>query len=130
MEHLYDKTLTNMEASHFALAGCVRPPEAVLFGKGLVYRYVDRDIHQALIQKLARIVSGLHAARLLMTHGFVQEQGALQRMLDEFNEAVTFWPMALSQATPRSCIKSTWPHSTRRNSTIPRVPSRQPRSGR
>ena len=90
MEHLYDKTLTNMEASHFALAGCVRPPEAVLFGKGLVYRYVDSDIHQALIQKLARIVSGLHAARLLMTHGFVQEQGTLQRMLDEFNKDVTF----------------------------------------
>lgn len=90
MEDLYDKTLSNMETSHAALAARVRAPKAVPLGKGLVFRYPDRDIHQALIQKLARVVSGLHAARLLMTNGFVQEQAALQRMLDEFNEDIVF----------------------------------------
>lgn len=90
MEDLYDKTLINMETSHAALAARVRAPEAVPLGQGLVFRYRDRDIHQALIQKLARVVSGLHAARLLMTNGFVQEQAALQRMLDEFNEDIVF----------------------------------------
>lgn len=90
MDELYDLTLSNMEASHAALAARVPQPQPVPFGKELVIRYVDRNIHQALIQKLARVVSGLHAARLLMTHGFVQEQAALQRILDEFNEDIVF----------------------------------------
>jgi hypothetical protein len=90
MEDLYDQTLTKMEASHAALAARLRPPETVSFGKAVVFRYADRGVHQALIQKLARVVSGLHAARLLLTNGFVQEQAALQRMLDEFNEDIVF----------------------------------------
>lgn len=90
MEDLYDETLHNMEMSHAALSARVRQPEAVPWRDGLAYRYQDRDIHQALIQKLARVVSGLHAARLLMANGFVQEQATLQRMLDEFNEDIGF----------------------------------------
>jgi hypothetical protein len=90
MDELYDQTLTNMEASHAALAARVPPPQAIAFGSGFVFRYVERDIHQAIVQKLARVISGLHAARLLLAHGFVQEQAALQRMLDEFNEDAMF----------------------------------------
>ena len=90
MDELYDQTLSNMETSHATLAARVSPPRVVPFGDGFVFRYVERDIHQAIVQKLARIISGLHGARLLMSHGFVQEQAALQRMLDEFNEDVAF----------------------------------------
>lgn len=90
MDELYNQTLSNMEASHAALAARVHAPQVVPLGKGFVFRYVEHDIHQALVQKLARVISGLHAARLLMAHGFVQEQAALQRMLDEFNEDVVF----------------------------------------
>ena len=90
MDELYDQTLSNMEASHTALASRVNQPHAVTFGSGFVFRYVECDVHQALVQKLARVISGLHAARLLLAHGFVQEQAALQRMLDEFNEDIVF----------------------------------------
>jgi len=90
MDDLYDQTLSNMEATHAALAARVHPPQAVAFGSGLAFRYVERDIHQALVQKLARVISGLHAARLLLAHGFVQEQAALRRMLDELNDDVMF----------------------------------------
>jgi hypothetical protein len=90
MDDLYDQTLTHMEATHTRLAAAVKPPRLVPFGDGHVFRYVERDIHQALVQKLARVVSGLHAARLLMTRGFFQEQAALQRMLDEFNDDIVF----------------------------------------
>ena len=91
MDQLYDQTLTNMETSHATLAGRVHAPGVVPFGKdGTVFRYADKGIPQALIQKLARVVSGLHAARLLMEHGFFQEQGALQRMLDDLNEDIFF----------------------------------------
>ena len=90
-DQLYDQTLTTMETSHATLAGRVHAPEVVSFGKdGPVFRYADKGIPQALIQKLARVVSGLHAARLLMEHGFFQELGALQRMLDELNEDIFF----------------------------------------
>jgi hypothetical protein len=40
------------------------------------------------VQKLARVVTGLHAARILLKCGFFQEQGALQRMLDELQEDI------------------------------------------
>ena len=47
-------------------------------------------MHQALVQKLARSVSTLRATTLLMEHGFVQEQAAMQRMLDELHEDIMF----------------------------------------
>ena len=72
MDELYDQTLSNMEASHTVLASRVNQPHAVTFGSGFVFRYVERDVHQALVQKLARVISGLHAARLLLAHGFVR----------------------------------------------------------
>lgn len=85
MDEMYDQVLQFMETSHRAFAALVPQPKAVAFGDGYVFRYHERDIHQALVQKLARVVSGLHAARLLLAHGFLQELGALKRMLDEFN---------------------------------------------
>lgn len=62
----------------------------VQFRRSFVYRHVEKTVHQALVQKLARMVSSLHAARLLLEEGFVQEQAALQRILDEIIEDVSF----------------------------------------
>ena len=47
------------------------------------------------MQKLARLVSSLHATRLLNRYGFVQEQAALQRILDELVEDVIFLSFAV-----------------------------------
>lgn len=89
MKQLYDRTLTCMETSHTILAGRVQAPRVVRLGKnGLSFRYAEKGIHEALIQKLARVVSGLHAVLLLAEHGFCQEQAALQRMIDELNEDI------------------------------------------
>lgn len=90
MNRLYDQALTNMESTVHLLAGRVPPPTRVPFKKGFNFRYVEKSLHQALVQKLARLLSSLHAARLLMEHGFVQEQASLQRMLDEMQEDITF----------------------------------------
>ncbi|WKJ89135.1 hypothetical protein QZJ86_14020 [Methylomonas montana] len=78
-----------MEQTLLLLEKRVPPPQRVPIKDGFVYRYVERTIHQALIQKLARVISGLHAARLLLQRGFFQEQAALQRMLDEFHEDIS-----------------------------------------
>jgi hypothetical protein len=95
VEKLYDLALQNMETTLHALAGRVPQPKRVPFRNGFVFRYVERTIHQALIQKLARVISGLHAARVLLEQGYVQEQAALQRMLDEFQEDIMFLSFAI-----------------------------------
>lgn len=95
MDELFEHTLGNMEATLRALEKRVPLPQRKAFDDGFVYRYVERSIHQALIQKLARVISGLHAARILLKHGFVQEQAALQRMLDELYEDITFLAYAV-----------------------------------
>ena len=90
MDSLYDQVLRSMERTLHSLAGRVPEPKKVPFKDSFVYRHVEKSVHQALVQKLARCISTLHSARLLMENGFVQEQGALQRMLDEMNEDTKF----------------------------------------
>lgn len=89
-DQLYDQALANMELTVHRLAKRVPQPQDVPYKDGFVFRHVEKTVHQALVQKLARLVSTLHAARLLMKNGFVQEQAALQRVLDELQEDVTF----------------------------------------
>lgn len=89
-DQLYDQALAHMERTVHGFAKRVPQPQDVPYKDSFVFRHVEKTVHQALVQKLARLVSSLHATRLLMTHGFVQEQAALQRVLDELQEDVTF----------------------------------------
>jgi hypothetical protein len=77
-------------------AGALPSPQLVPFAHGHVYRYVEQLIEQALVQKLARVISGLRAAALLLDHGYTQEQGVIQRTLDELGEDITFLAAALT----------------------------------
>lgn len=79
-----------MESTLHGLAKRVPQPQLVPHMGSSAFRCAEKSIHQALVQKLARSISTLHAARLLMEYGFVQEQAALQRILDEINEDITF----------------------------------------
>lgn len=79
-----------MEKTLHDLANRVPRPLRVVDNDSFVFRYVEKTMHQAIVQKLARYVSGLHAARLLMAAGFVQEQASLQRILDELQEDIVF----------------------------------------
>jgi hypothetical protein len=101
-ETLYEEAIDNMEATVHALSRRVPPPQEVPYQDGYVYRYVGKSIHQALVLKLARCASALGAARLLMEHGYVQEQGALQRVLDEAQEDISFlaFSVIFDDATP------------------------------
>lgn len=87
---LYDKTLRQMAATVHDWTALVPEPQKQTYKDSFVFRYIEKSVLQAVIQKLARLVSGLHAARLLMEEGFVQEQAALQRMLDEITEDISF----------------------------------------
>jgi len=95
MDNLYDQALINMEHTVHDLAQRVPQPQCVPYKDSFLFRYAEKSIYQALVQKLARLVSTLHAARLLMEHGFVQEQAALQRILDEMTEDINFLAYAV-----------------------------------
>jgi hypothetical protein len=95
IDRLYDDALRNMASTLAAFEKRVPRPQRASHTVGFVFRYVERTIEQAIIQKLARLVSGLHAARILLDAGFFQELAALQRMLDEFREDVLFLALAV-----------------------------------
>lgn len=101
--HLYEQALKHMERTANQLANRVSRPQSVPFKDGFVFRYIEKTVHQALVQKLARLVSGLHAARLLMETGFLQELAALQRVLDEITEDILFlsFSVIFGESTPQ-----------------------------
>jgi len=68
----------------------VPSPVEIPFSESFVYRYAEKNIYQAIIQKLARVTSTLNAAVVLMENGFYQEQATLHRVIDEINEDITF----------------------------------------
>jgi hypothetical protein len=73
-----------------ALSGKVGDPQLQPMGDGYVYRYKEKSIYQAIIQKLARAVTGLQAISLLNKAGLLQEQAALQRTLVNFGKILSF----------------------------------------
>ena len=95
MNDLYLQTLRHMKSTLSGLEKRVPEPQRVPMGDSYVFRYVEKSIHQAIVQKLARVISTLHSARILLSYGFIQEQAALQRMLDEFQEDITFLSYAI-----------------------------------
>ena len=66
------------------------PPQTIAHRDSFVFRYANKGIHEALVQKLARLISGLNAVSVLMCAGYVQEAGVLFRTLDEIQEDIFF----------------------------------------
>lgn len=113
MDADFDKMLELMELSFRDFeAAMPNKPKLVRRSYGVVYRFEEQDIYQALIQKLARVQSAVRAARLLLTHGYVQEQAMLHRVIDETNEDILFLIYAVTndKITPlhERCLASFW----------------------
>ncbi len=93
----FDEMLAVMESAFRDFENALPDkPRLVNLPCGPVFRYAEKNIHQALVQKLARLVSALRAAYLLLRNGYVQEQGMLQRALDETVEDIMFLTHALA----------------------------------
>src|ERR671914_2536366 len=90
MDEIYEEVLINMEAALDRLVEQVPPAQPVPFRTGFVFRYRERTAQQALVQKLARIITGLRAAHVLLKQGLVQEQAVTQRVLGDLQEDVFF----------------------------------------
>lgn len=95
MIDLYLETLAVLHPAFQVLENKIEKPVLVKRGSYYVFRYKNQTIQAAVIQKLARLISGLHASLLLLQGGFVQELGAIFRTLDEFNEDILFLCQAI-----------------------------------
>jgi len=82
-ESVFTATLEILEGAFRRLESQVPAPRQKPWQDGFVFRYAERTIHQAIVQKLARTISGLHAINTLLDRGLFQEQGMIQRALDE-----------------------------------------------
>lgn len=61
MRRHYRAAIEVMTDAFVRLEASIEPPVQVLVGDSIVFRYREKGIPQALVQKLARNVSGLNA---------------------------------------------------------------------
>jgi len=90
----FDACLAEMRAVFVLIENSVPAPVQASRGDDFVFRCQERTLEQALVMKLARAVSDLGAAMVLLEHGYVQEVGTLQRCIDDFNEEIKFLALA------------------------------------
>lgn len=76
------------------LESAIEPPQQVPVRTSFVFRYANNGIREAIVQKLARSISGLNAVFVLLRTGYVQEVGVLLRTLDEIQEDIMFLAVA------------------------------------
>jgi hypothetical protein len=95
MINLYLETLPVLQRAFHLLESKIEKPTFVERRSYYVFRYENQTVHAAVIQKLARLISGLHASLLLLQGGFVQELGVIFRTLDEFQEDILFLCQAI-----------------------------------
>lgn len=90
MRSIYLQTITVLTNAFKRLERQVPPPQQVPYRDAFVFRFVEQTLEQALLLKLARLVTGLRAVDVLMRAGLLQEMAATCRMLDEIGEDVAF----------------------------------------
>ncbi|WP_050524382.1 hypothetical protein [Pseudorhodobacter wandonensis] len=102
MKVLYNETLDWMDQQILIFFSQVPNPRPIPKQNSFALRFVEQTIEQAIIQKLVRIVSGLRASNLLLETGFIQEQAALSRIVNELQDDVCFLAIAsLQQTAPK-----------------------------
>jgi hypothetical protein len=95
MREIFQQVLSELTSAFRRLEAQVPAPAKLPYKDGFIVRYVDKTPLQALLQKFARQISGLHALDLLLLNGFLQEQGVIQRTLDDIDEDILFVALAL-----------------------------------
>lgn len=93
--HANEYAADAMEEVFRAWEAAIPPPKMMTISGVSGFRYVEQLREQAIMLKLARVLSGIRAACALCRLGFVQEVGVLQRTLDDVNEDLTFLVAAM-----------------------------------
>lgn len=108
---LFRDGIDAMEAAFRQLEDLVPRPRVVNQDDGIALRHTEQTIHQALLLKLARYISGLNACDVLLANGYAQEQRVLQRTLDELDEDILFLCFGAQDGTVklhRKYLKNFW----------------------
>lgn len=87
---LFERSIVYMEMTLGTLLKNVPPPKHLSITKGRVFRFTEKTLKQAIVQKLARVISAMRASEVLLDAGFIQELGALHRQVDDTCEDVLF----------------------------------------
>jgi len=90
MSELYQEALNNIAHWFELLSKQMETPARVSINGSHTYRFKNKNVHVAIILKLARVITGLQAIHHLNKLGLVQEQAALQRIADELTEDILF----------------------------------------
>jgi hypothetical protein len=89
-DELYATTLTVVTSAFRALEAKAPKPKSTVYGATPVFRFEEKTPQAALMLKLARIVSGLHAIMPLSSLGLHQDAGAIARVIQEQVQDVMF----------------------------------------
>ncbi|MER9659016.1 hypothetical protein [Mesorhizobium sp. M0159] len=87
---VFNYVIVEQMAAFETISKAVPPPRLTKHGNHSVLRFEEKTLQQALVLKSARLISGLQAGRRLLDTGFLQELGAIQRMLDEIDADIMF----------------------------------------
>lgn len=96
MHDLFQDMLDVMEVAFRDFEAALPKAKRVNKGPGCIWRFEKKDIHNVLVQKLARIQSALRATQILLQNGYIMEQAILSRAIDETNEDVLFLVHAIT----------------------------------
>ncbi|MEA3554026.1 MAG: hypothetical protein U9R39_06475 [Campylobacterota bacterium] len=99
---LYEITLSEMKKNFNLLHSKIEEPEYIELGSHKVFRYKNKSANIAMIQYMARVISGLYSTKLLIENTFIQECNTLFRTIDEFNQNISFLGYSLidNEITP------------------------------
>lgn len=97
MIKLLAETANTIEIAFQQIESVIPPPSFVKRGEYHAFRYEKETIEAAIVQKCAKLTSSLNASLVLLQSGYVQELGALFRMLDEYNEDILFLCQAIQE---------------------------------
>jgi hypothetical protein len=87
---IYLGAIRALEGAFRKLEPLLPPPTETDVTGRPVFRYAEQLIEQAIFLKFARLISLLVALDLLIDRGLIQEQGVLQRAIDETDEDILF----------------------------------------
>lgn len=87
---LRQEALAAMQQCFVRLEKQVPSPQIVEIAGSPVPRFENKGLREAILQKLARLISGLWAVEVLLVPGLVQEIGVLFRVLDDIRDDIAF----------------------------------------
>ena len=97
MKTLNQITLDKLAWAFREIENQIQPPIKVESANSFVFKFENKGGREAIVQKLARVVTGLQSTEHLLNAGFLQEVGVLYRTLDELLEDIAFLATSITE---------------------------------